>query len=300
MKKKYLFILIIIITSSFTYSQPILNASDFAATYHADVFDGDITGLSEGNSGANQLWDFSSVPLTYKYSITKIPIESAPFANNFSSANFCWKFVSPTYTNYQFYKLDNSTFEFMANVSDQSITYDYTPNPLTVFTFPYVFDTFMSDTYQEAGNSNIFVYPSHYDAYGTLITPYGTFNNVIRQKYLDFYSWYHVDPFYIIASGDFSENHIISFYQTTTLSLNNHINDRKITLYPNPTTSSLNIKLPDNSSIDNIIITDLTGKTVQEEIQNSNLVNVVNLVEGIYILQVFSSGSKFESKFVKF
>lgn len=299
MKKKYLFILIIIITNSVAYSQPILNESDFATTYNADVFDGNITGLSEGNSGANQIWDFSSVSLTYKYSIAKIPIESAPFANNFPSANYCWKFVSPTYTNYQLYNLNNNSFEFIANVNDQSIIYDYTPNSLLLFTFPYIFDTSITDTYQEV-NSNIFIYSSQYDAYGTIITPFGTFNNVIRQKYLNFYTWYNVNPFYIIASGNFSGNNIISFYQTATLSTNNLISDRNITLYPNPTNSILNIKLQDNSSIDNIIIADLTGKTVQEEIENSNLVNVTNLAKGIYILKVFSGSNKIESKFVKF
>ncbi len=70
-------------------------------------------------------------------------------------------------------------------------------------------------------------------------------------------------------------------------------------LYPNPTKSILNLQNPTNITIDKIMVTDLTGKIILEQTQNTNQVNVEKLSTGIYILQAFSGEEKFTSKFLK-
>ena len=70
-------------------------------------------------------------------------------------------------------------------------------------------------------------------------------------------------------------------------------------LYPNPTKSILNLQNPTNITIDKIMVTDLTGKIILEQTQNTNQINVEKLATGIYILQAFSGEEKFTSKFLK-
>ena len=74
---------------------------------------------------------------------------------------------------------------------------------------------------------------------------------------------------------------------------------KPIKVYPNPTKSFLTLQTPNNVSLDKVTITDLTGKIVLEQTQNSTQVNVAQLSSGMYILQAFSGTEKMVSKFVK-
>jgi hypothetical protein len=80
---------------------------------------------------------------------------------------------------------------------------------------------------------------------------------------------------------------------TTTFATN------QIQLFPNPTTSTVTLQNPNNLSFDKISITDLPGKKVLEQEQNSTQINVEKLASGMYILQAFSGEKQFVSKFVK-
>jgi Secretion system C-terminal sorting domain len=71
-----------------------------------------------------------------------------------------------------------------------------------------------------------------------------------------------------------------------------------IQMYPNPTSSIINLKTQNNIQIDKIVVTDLTGKKVVE-INNANQINVAKLSTGLYILEAFSGEEKFTSKFIK-
>ena len=69
-------------------------------------------------------------------------------------------------------------------------------------------------------------------------------------------------------------------------------------IYPNPTTTILNIsnnKLP----IDKIIITDMLGKKILEQNGKTSQLDVQELQQGMYILRVFSDGGVVDYKFVK-
>ena len=69
------------------------------------------------------------------------------------------------------------------------------------------------------------------------------------------------------------------------------------TIYPNPTQTTLNIS--SKTTIDKIIVTDLTGKKVLDQNQNTTQVNVQNLAKGIYILEVYMGEDKETRKFIK-
>ena len=85
---------------------------------------------------------------------------------------------------------------------------------------------------------------------------------------------------------------------TTTLGTVEFSNT-SLKLYPNPTNSLINIQTSSSVVLDKIIITDITGKTVIEQTQNTNQVSVEKLATGVYILNAYSEGNKFQEKFIK-
>ena len=46
-------------------------------------------------------------------------------------------------------------------------------------------------------------------------------------------------------------------------------------------------------------ITDLAGKTIRQQEQNANQINVEQLAGGMYILQTYSGGKKYTTNFLK-
>lgn len=69
-------------------------------------------------------------------------------------------------------------------------------------------------------------------------------------------------------------------------------------LYPNPTTSQLTIANI-QSQVVSVRILDVTGKVVKVEKPNSNTINVSNLINGVYFIQVQTKEGMHHSKFIK-
>ena len=171
----------------------------------------------------------------------------------------------------------------------------------------------LTDTYEFQDDPTVITATSTYDGYGTLITPYNTFTNVIRQKSVQnysnaitttFYTWYTTNPFKTIMSftfitGIFSSNSADVYTNYTSLGLNDFEQETGISLYPNPASSALNLQLANNVSIDKIIVVDAMGKIVLVQNKNANQINVENLTSGIYLIQVYSGDEKFQTKFIK-
>jgi len=85
---------------------------------------------------------------------------------------------------------------------------------------------------------------------------------------------------------------------TTTLGVQQQLSS-SIKLFPNPTTSLITLQIPNNVSIDKIMVTDITGKIILQQTQNTTQVNVEKLSSGMYILETFSGSEKFICKFIK-
>jgi uncharacterized protein (TIGR02145 family) len=73
----------------------------------------------------------------------------------------------------------------------------------------------------------------------------------------------------------------------------------QFSIYPNPTTSILTLQNSWNINVDKVIVTDLSGKVLLEQIQNTTQINVEQFASGMYILQAFSEEKKYTSKFIK-
>lgn len=83
--------------------------------------------------------------------------------------------------------------------------------------------------------------------------------------------------------------------ETETLEIANS----KVTVFPNPTTSILNLNFSEALTVDKVVIIDATGKIVLQQEGNTIQINVEKLMTGLYILKVYSGNQKFTSKFIK-
>lgn len=311
MKKKYTSITMLLIASFSLYAQPVLNSTDFSTYYNSDsYYKNDVEGLSAGDAGANQIWDFSGITnLTSDGQLGSVPISSCPLASSFPASNIAFKsnsFGNPDY--YSFCRLSPTTFETMGGYLVDTKTYFETDHQ-TIFTFPYTYNTVINDTYQNEGES-IQAFTSVYDGYGTLKTPYGTYFNVLRQKIIygitpnftqTSYMYFVANPFTIILQLGFSDgyNYVSINTNFTNLSVIKNNKENFVTVYPNPTSSILNFQFPDSLIIDKVIVIDASGKTVLQQDQKITHLNTESLAKGVYIIKVFSGKESYETKFLK-
>lgn len=84
-----------------------------------------------------------------------------------------------------------------------------------------------------------------------------------------------------------------------TLSIANNPNDNKLVLYPNPTNTTLFIKSSITNMIFDVSILDISGRTIKNNIQVKNEIDVSMLNSGMYILQFNYDGKQTTKKFIK-
>lgn len=308
MKKIYLLILIVL-SVLFTHAQPVLTTyNSYSLISHSVIND---ESLPVGNAGENQNWDFSSFIIgSLVGNVNTVTVESAPGYEQFSLANFCQKFTSssfvPPLENYTFYKITGSEREILGQTNGQGIvTIQYLDTQK--LPLPLNYDDMYIDTYQTTTDVMPIVSNIKYDAYGTLTTPYGTYQNVIRIKTVNSnytnYFWLQVTPNYLplmdITSNSNIGTQVTLYEDVSNLSSERFYFNNQILIYPNPSANYINIRLPKNDIAEKIIITDLTGKKISEIIQHTNQINIENLNSGIYLIEAFFENNKYLSKFIK-
>lgn len=85
---------------------------------------------------------------------------------------------------------------------------------------------------------------------------------------------------------------------SATLSIDEHLLDDKIGIYPNPVQDVLNIKLDNSSNLEQVSIFDISGREIISSKQSE--INVSHLYAGIYIVKLVDvDGAQGTKKFVK-
>ena len=310
MNKNYPLIILLFIGSLIANAQPVLNATDFEKELSITQYEGNISGFQPGNAGANQTWDFSGLSLTLKnenQTFNTVAVATAISASSFPDSNYCLTTKgTDDYSNiidfYMFYNLSETSFEGAGSSWPGSI--DKYTDTQKIFQFPYTYNTEINDTYQSTSHENPISFTSVYDAYGTLIMPFGTYTNVIRVKSTEGiyvgYLWYHTNPYFPIMGGDFTNDSSLQVFKNTTGLGGNPIEPKKaMAIFPNPAHAELNVQLPEQQTLDRVAITDVTGKIVLKQDQNLNQINVSHLANGLYFIEVHSGMEKFVTKFIK-
>lgn len=121
-------------------------------------------------------------------------------------------------------------------------------------------------------------------------------------KYYAFFENYRNDAFtYIIKNNELVITNNAgnkAYYSNAPLSNKTFEKlDKEITLYPNPATSELFIKLSENEQLNSVKIFNSEGKAVRKE--NSSLLDISDLSSGMYFLEIDINGVKYTRKFIK-
>lgn len=305
---KKIALLIFILSFLQVSSQPILNAYDFPATYASIGYTATTANFTNGPSGANVIWDYSATGLNatgVTYAV--VPPGTAISASAFPNANFCEKYDYNGSVEYNLYVLNAQTLELIA-VSNSVYTTDYSQNSGIVYQFPYIYSSVINDTMLALGSPNPPEPISRtYDSYGTLITPYATYTNVIRQKTVNglgnaTYYWIGTNPYRILMRGNFDNGAGgVSFFPDFRLN-NNQIAGNKIFLCPNPTSESFSITGIVAKKLQ-ISVYDVAGKQIlQNDVYDSNTeISLKEYAKGIYLIKVtdIDGNSSFTEKIVK-
>lgn len=195
MKTLYLFFAGLL-AATVTVAQPTLPASKFFVPGVTETYsDADSTGVLVGPSGANQTWNFSSVVDLGSTSVTQyMNAAGTPYASSFPSANIA--LTSPgtgfyQYINHQSAYIDFLGYQTYDSANSVNLMYTYS-DPLRYSTFPVTYNTTTNDTYAASSTMSVSgitlnIYDSGTstavaDAWGTVITPAGTYSNCLRIK----------------------------------------------------------------------------------------------------------------------
>jgi len=280
----------------------------------------DYTVGSEGASGANVTWDFSGLIGTDTLIVNWVDPSTTPYAASFSSLNICYEFGGI----YDYYVSSSSDYSRQGGVQggivlaysdpEKQIEYPCTFNSTFIDSFAVTF--FNGVTFDRTGTITVTA-----DAYGTVILPYGTFNDVLRLKavedyrddfiggpYLyntEVYLWYKPGIHYPILSftsfvSTIGSTTYGSYLDQSSVGINKTFAPEfNFNIYPNPANTFTNI----NYSIIKpayvkISLNNLLGQEIKVLVNEKQptgnykeIVNLENLSKGVYLFRLEIDGN---------
>jgi len=193
MKKLLLFAFLA--SASALVAQPTFNSQDiFSVGTQYDTRNVNPADVNTGTTGANSTWDYSGLVVTSTVTAAAEAITDQPDAASFPNSSFVMVTVIPNDSTFRYYSitaqglsLDGQTsvafgLPFPPSATGPMI---YTPG-VDVFRFP---STFLSSISQPIFGTQIGIFDTvhrrgvslvAFDGFGTLTTPEGTFNDVLR------------------------------------------------------------------------------------------------------------------------
>ncbi|MEG0926663.1 T9SS type A sorting domain-containing protein [Chryseobacterium sp.] len=295
----------------------------------------DVTGttITAGPAGANVNWDFSGYTGTNTLTITTKTCPGQSNCFRFPTAN---RITAPTGIETNDFSIMTDTEATMLgshsgpSLGDVTTTY---VNPLIEYKFPVTYLQQFDDTYEfnsvsaAIGNTNETGQVSQtVDAYGTIITPTGTYTNVLRIKRMrtatqiiastpapitatytnESYQWvsqtagtvfsFAINTFVLLGNTNIAKT--VSYLETEVLStIDLDSKKAEISVYPNPSTDF--ITLGSKEDIKKVSISSLDGK-VALKAENPTNINISKLPKGVYILHgEFKNGASVSKKIIK-
>jgi hypothetical protein len=299
---------------SFAYSalgQPVLTAEsiDFQVGDEYTMYDA----LYElpSAAGAGVTWDFSGLSDTSSISMRLLEPSTTPAGNNFPSSTVAWhSFRNPQlwryYTQEAGALVEQGLTELPNSVvySDEKRLFDYPLEYGDVFTDQFA-GTYNSGglPIDRSGTVNCEI-----DGYGTIITPIGTFTDVLRVKIVEDYTditfgttvidlhtetyyWFKAWAHFPIAININGSNNGFAFqsmqYTDAPMSIE-EANYSNVTVYPNPSANYLIVSENDFHKAE-YEISDMFGKIVNKGLLLLNRIDLNTLSSGIYTLKLTSS-----------
>lgn len=285
--------------------------------------------LDPGASGTGQTWDFSAATATSTGSFSFVEVAGSLFEGRFPGADLCgisWE------GSYAYYDLDN---DVLSQVGFGTLVAQAPPNdtalvlysdPETVVELPFEFGATFTDAI--AGDDIAFNIPFAFtgqvmveaDGTGTLITPAGTFTNVVRYHLTgtkvgattttrDQYVWMSpAHRFWLMLTETVSTAGFpsgLTWWATDPISASVGVDEPKRTdlRLMNTLVDRGTLTLVTNEAMRaDLRIHDLTGKLVRgtqrEVLSGYTTINVSDLSKGVYLIQVRSKQGTYAERFV--
>src|SRR5688572_22728029 len=168
-------------------AQPTLTAANFGPVL-GDHFSSKMGNyMQPGNSGANQTWNFSGLAATATMTTDYVSRAAAPFQSNVPAATLASKSSGNDYEYITTTPTGIKTYGAYSAAQNVFVTYS---DPIEI-ALPKTYNSSSTDTYKATYTANTMNFLRKgsmtitYDGYGTVITPAGTYNNVIRLKMMD-------------------------------------------------------------------------------------------------------------------
>lgn len=289
-------------------AQPILNSTDIDYTGTVTSFTANPIGFTTGQDGANQIWNYSAIAVTQSAISTGLQVTTAPFETSFPTANYIIKSTTSNTDLFGFFNITSTKLELLGLASSALILVNFNPNPQTQFEFPFTYDLTVNDSYSTINDPTaINPFTLKYDAYGTIVTPFDTFNNSYRIKKLDGifpeYTWYQQNTNKSILRVVFGSTGVtsVTFYQQNNLKIE-EFNKSNIKIYPNPTNDYIIIENTNSTkNLESYNLTDITGKILKtDKIYLNQKIDISNFNQGLYFIEVTNEdGSVLNQKVLK-
>ncbi len=270
-----LILFMLVISWLHVFSQaPVIIQSKFATSGRYNQYTGTLASIAS-NGGANQIWDFTSVstaPAGSIYITTRT--DTTKFINSFPKSN--WVIIgSDGSYNYMINSVDSVVQLGGAQGTQTAIYTNYRKQ----ITFPLSYQGSFSDTYDGFKSGSL---TTTYDAYGTLKTSYGNFNNVIRLNTMRngslSYSFWTSDPIMVIAEYDPANQSLILRIPQSNTPVKKIQEDQ---IYISLNDNDLFINSP--KPVNDVSIYNLQGKLVAHS--KTAIVNI-SLLKGSYIVKI--------------
>lgn len=283
-------------------AQPVLTGSTPKLGYKMGAYSG--PSVSPGSAGTNVTWDFTSASLPISSTVEVVAPSATPFYSQYSSSNFAVKISAGSNSAYNYYNYTATKLEVIGTDIGSSNIDHSLDNKLWV-KLPFSYQNEATDTWKIDTMS--YTDSIKYDGYGTLITPFDTFHNVVRVKAITYnttgklnttYTWFKSDSLFQIMTVDDNGTTVLDLPVPT--SVKQVLNKRTVAAFPNPAVNELTI----DAGISNgtITIADAVGRQLKSihTKSGSTTIDVADMNPGIYsyTLQDNYTGEVYVGRFV--
>ncbi|HXD91712.1 MAG TPA: T9SS type A sorting domain-containing protein [Bacteroidia bacterium] len=321
-------------------AQPVLtdaNTNPIIGDKFAYIISSNIIG--PGNSGANQVWNFSSMN---SFTMDSINMISPPSYISNSSNIEAWSisgacYCTPYYPNPSFSPI-NAAFYNTSTLKWQSGGVQEIGAGLTIqysdledlLHYPFTFNDSFSDVFSGSYYTQTVGFPIRYvkgkdsvaaDGYGTLILPTGTYSNVLRVHILEFikdsqnvsnfnntvnefYLWFLPGNHIPIASHTSYGGQILCGYLSNVFmtDIEQHaVDDKQTIISPNPSNGIFSISVISEVKQSQIEVFNIIGECILRQIVTSanSQIDLSSQPGGVYFINISMGSKQYTQKVIK-
>lgn len=309
MKKITLFSILSCLTA-IVFAQPVLTwvRPPYGTTKTYNIYTGTMT---EPSIGANQIWDYSALTTgSIGAGVYTDPLTLPPSViNKFPTATYVEVWTSPAAPTVEqaivdFYHDYPDSLVRMGQQSSGGSNYSTWGDVEGVWNIPFGGST--NANYMDPMTGQLVSGSFSYAAYGTLTTPFGTYNDVVMITLPGVKNFFTTTPYFgklmkIVYSGPTTIAGAYIYSYGTSSGIDDVKNEQTINIYPNPVSEDLLIDFLESKIIRVEILNVLGEAILIQEISSSTLkINTVELSKGIYFIKTMDENNNIStSKFIK-